>query len=74
MGIFIEDEDDEDAEPAALESEGDADADPECPAPHAAAPGDGALRGLISLKGAFQDSGVRSWTPAFASVFPSPAG
>lgn len=71
MGIFTKDEDDEDAEPAALESEGDVDADPECPAPDVVAPGDGAFRGLSSLKGAFQESGVKSWTPVFASVFPS---
>ena len=73
VGIFADDEDDED-EHMFPGSEGDPDAEPECPAPEVAPPGEGALRARSSLRGALQDSGVRSCTPGLPSDFPSPAG
>lgn len=77
MGIFVydEDEDDEDEEEHTVPvSDGDPDVDPEGPATVGAPPGEGTLRLRSSLRGALQDSGVRSCTPPPLSDFVSLVG
>lgn len=76
MGIFVDDddEDDEDDEEHTVPaSDGDPDVDPEGPA-IVAPTGEGAFRLRSSLRGALQDSGVRSCTPAPLSDFVSLVG